>query len=591
MPAPKILSNYSPAFKRKSLAVYGNCQPNNTSALNNAKNQANNQLTSPDAPKSLESICSPTRSDYSFDFVSSSGSPDSNVPASKARLNGQRKNGRSEYDDSDNDSAVSSSQSSISRGFSPPMSPVPSDRSTISSERSYLSESHYQRPQLILEACGKSNGASILSEKSPFGSSSPRCNVPAERSYTMSPPEKTPPSFKPIQQQQQQQPSETIRSSHIPQRQPLKRSSSTETNSSNSGSSTLTSGSQASAESLSRRVLKPQSVEAINRKNILASARCRSGRDLNGSPLIQRKFADEEEAAAAAVQKVNGGFVSAHRLTNGSADCTKPRIKIAYIEITDNVLALEGDKFANQTKVEDEEEEQDDEEEEDDGDEEEDEDREQEEEEDEDEEKEQQQQQQHQHQYRQQYQYQQQKQQQQQYQQQPRLPPKRSIIPQAKNVPLRKCHIPCTLFACLIACPRVNSSCLIVRWAAASSRAPKSSEMAESPSDMKSWMRAEMRAMTETSSDRTSSYDARKKSSVCDKEASRSAFRSKSTLTLNELRSPPTLGSRSRSIDAEGGGDLIGSIKPKARSGIAMKKTADNHNDLLTVLTTKSRSR
>uniref|UniRef100_A0ABD2WPG3 Ubiquitin-like protease family profile domain-containing protein n=1 Tax=Trichogramma kaykai TaxID=54128 RepID=A0ABD2WPG3_9HYME len=33
---------------------------------------------------------------------------------------------RNEYDDSDNDSASSSSQSSISRGFSPPMSPIPS---------------------------------------------------------------------------------------------------------------------------------------------------------------------------------------------------------------------------------------------------------------------------------------------------------------------------------------------------------------------------------------------------------------------------------------------------------------------------------
>lgn len=43
------------------------------------------------------------------------------------------------------------------------------------------------------------------------------------------------------------------------------------------------------------RILKPQSVEAINRKNILASAKCRSGRDFkNGSPLIQRKLSRSE---------------------------------------------------------------------------------------------------------------------------------------------------------------------------------------------------------------------------------------------------------------------------------------------------------
>ncbi|GLV43023.1 big bang [Carabus blaptoides fortunei] len=44
------------------------------------------------------------------------------------------------------------------------------------------------------------------------------------------------------------------------------------------------------------RILKPQSVEAINRKNILASAKCRSGRDFkNGSPLIQRKLSGSED--------------------------------------------------------------------------------------------------------------------------------------------------------------------------------------------------------------------------------------------------------------------------------------------------------
>ncbi|XP_011494408.1 PREDICTED: LOW QUALITY PROTEIN: uncharacterized protein LOC105359493 [Ceratosolen solmsi marchali] len=537
MPAPKILSNYSPAFKRKSLTAYAGSQsPNSIAALNNSKNNANNQLTSPDAPKSLESICSPTRSDYSFDFVSSSGSPDNNLPLCKPKLNGQRKNGRNnEYDDSDNDSAVSSSQSSISRGFSPPMSPVPSDRSTVSSERSYLSESHYhQRPQLILDSTpNKTNGTTIITDKTLYSLHNARANIMTEMSYSI--PEKLPSSnlittsssdnnsnsnsSNNSNNNSNSQPTESNRSSQIPQRQPLKRSSSNETNSSNSNSSTLTSGSPTSAESLSRRVLKPQSVEAINRKNILASARCRSGRDLNGSPLIQRKFTDEEEAVAAngaTVHQVNGGFVNAHRVTNGGADCTKPRIKIAYIEITENVV-VEGEKFSNQKMEE-------------------------------------------------QQQQQQQQQKQQQLQQQPRLPPKRSIIPQAKNVPLL------------------------------TSRSPKS-EAFEPSSDMKSWMRAEMRTFAEKSNDRANSYEPRKKSSpLCDIEATssnnRGASRSKSTLALHEQNSPTALGSSTcQSYDDDSDVDFIGFVKPKSRSNVAVKKTTDDHHDLLTVLTTKSRSR
>ncbi|KAL3289677.1 hypothetical protein HHI36_023080 [Cryptolaemus montrouzieri] len=44
------------------------------------------------------------------------------------------------------------------------------------------------------------------------------------------------------------------------------------------------------------RHLKPASVEAINRKNILASAKCRSGKDLKvGSPVINRKLEESDE--------------------------------------------------------------------------------------------------------------------------------------------------------------------------------------------------------------------------------------------------------------------------------------------------------
>lgn len=230
---------------------------------------------------------------------------------------------RGDYDDSDNDSAVSSSQSSISRGFSPPTSPVPSERSSLSSERSYhtslimdVPARHYssketpirqERMQHLARPVLYNERTYSNSERSSSGSSS--CGSPNARSPL---PEVNP------------------RNSHIPQRQALKRSSSTETNCSSGSSSTLTSGSQASAESLSRRVLKPQSVEAINRKNILASARCRSGRDLNGSPLIQRKFSTDEELPISSLAQENG---TCRNGTSGFID--RKNVKIAYIEVTE----------------------------------------------------------------------------------------------------------------------------------------------------------------------------------------------------------------------------------------------------------------
>lgn len=165
-------AKYSPAFKRKTLQVYS------TKPVEPAKEATSSdeecRLPSADAPKSLESITSPTRSDCSFEYASmgsmgSGSSPSTtNTPASKIT--------KSE-DESDNDSAVSSSQSSYISRQSPPASP------------NHLYDS-----------------------------------------------------------------------------------------------------------AANRRLLKAQSVEAINRKNILASAKCRSGKDLNGSPLlIQRKF-DEPDS-------------------------------------------------------------------------------------------------------------------------------------------------------------------------------------------------------------------------------------------------------------------------------------------------------
>ncbi|KAG9435384.1 hypothetical protein HZU67_03369 [Apis mellifera carnica] len=290
MPAPQIHSKYSPAFKRKSLTVYGTSSSNScsTAAVKTASPVATVISTPPlcEPPKSLESICSPTRSDYSFEYASAASSPEG-LRGNRPRA-AQRK-ARMDYDDSDNDSAVSSSQSSISRGFSPPASPVPSERSTISSERSYLStENNYQRRSLIIDS--------------------------PTRGYN----------------QARESDGSQRNGSQIPQRQ-LKRSNSTDTNCSTS--STLTSGSQASAESLSRRVLKPQSVEAINRKNILASARCRSGRDLNGSPLIQRKFADDKGRSMIGENGEENGYQKSRG--KNSVSSAKDVVKIAYIEVTD----------------------------------------------------------------------------------------------------------------------------------------------------------------------------------------------------------------------------------------------------------------
>ncbi|KAK1131011.1 hypothetical protein K0M31_017314 [Melipona bicolor] len=322
MPAPQIHSKYSPAFKRKSLAVYGSSSSSSTINSSPRKSPSTTSCTPPlsEPPKSLESICSPTRSDYSFEFASTASSPEG--LRGRPRTQAQRK-ARMDYDDSDNDSAVSSSQSSISRGFSPPMSPVPSERSTVSSERSYVStEASYQRRSLIVDSPTRTSYA-----REPTVEFTPaRSNVANDRLFISDR------SSSSSSSSGLRSPTTDLnsRNSQIPQRQ-LKRSNSTDTNCSTS--STLTSGSQASAESLSRRVLKPQSVEAINRKNILASARCRSGRDLNGSPLIQRKFPDDERRSA-----ISENGEESYRKNSRAKDAVPSvqDVKIAYIEVTDS---------------------------------------------------------------------------------------------------------------------------------------------------------------------------------------------------------------------------------------------------------------
>nr|XP_024213998.1 uncharacterized protein LOC106682051 [Halyomorpha halys] len=244
------IPKYSPAFKRKSLSLYGtsscvssvssslsssreelrNCFYDTSKTLSGANTSISRSLaslsrnpylnvqSSHSEPKSLESITSPSISDLSNDYGQDSVSPNLNnetLPQYKynegyASDSQQSKNEeRGLEEESDNDSAVSSSRSSIS----PPHSPSP---------------------------CLKKNDE-VISPK-------------------------------------------TLNRYEVK----LKRSLSSETTASNASSgSTLTSGSQASSSSTggclsldNKRVLKPQSVEAINRKNVLSSAKFSSGTDL-----------------------------------------------------------------------------------------------------------------------------------------------------------------------------------------------------------------------------------------------------------------------------------------------------------------------
>lgn len=197
---------YSPAFKRKSLQIYPSkkFEVSLPSAINklpidskscakiNSDELRLDNLS--DSPKSLESITSPTRSDCSFDYITTNKKPQLTKPYNNIQKL-HKDIGKSE-DESDNDSAVSSSQSSYISRCSPPLSPSRS-----------------------CEALDYDSNNHIKSDSLPYN-----------------------------------------------------------------------------------RLLKPSSVEAINRKNILASAKCRSGRDLKvGSPIIQRKL--EEDNSSPTLEK------------------------------------------------------------------------------------------------------------------------------------------------------------------------------------------------------------------------------------------------------------------------------------------------
>lgn len=399
------IPKYSPAFKRKSLALYGvpssassvssslsssreelrpifdngtvasfgkstfippvppSKPPRSVNSMNRQNFHSQSQLhVSPtlhhtDAPKSLESITSPTQSDVSFEFISSNGSspdvkmmrPDHNSFEDKdnnTKTNMYKNNNnepqvmpviklinkhritsdlrRSGGEESDNDSAVSSSRSSISHDFSPPQSPVPDSHQRIGEEDHSSSRAH------------------ILLSPSNSASSGDR--------------------------------------------RTLRRTLSSETTASAASStgSTLTSGSQASCsssstDSMSRRVLKAQSVEAINRKNVLSSARFSSGQDFKvGSPLIQRKFEEQlleeqnylenpninsveddgnsesfinklkkslkkDEISEITNENFNGGEIVNYQLTSNN-EYSVSSTKVAYLEME----VVDGEAFSSQ---------------------------------------------------------------------------------------------------------------------------------------------------------------------------------------------------------------------------------------------------
>ncbi|XP_076261787.1 uncharacterized protein LOC143197314 [Rhynchophorus ferrugineus] len=107
------LPKYSPAFKRRSLNILTNTAQKSTETFhqeNNYEYISSVQSRQSEELKSLESISSPTRSDFNFDYRSSK------IMRIKDHV------------DSDNDSAVSSSLSSLNSRASPPPTFINNDK-------------------------------------------------------------------------------------------------------------------------------------------------------------------------------------------------------------------------------------------------------------------------------------------------------------------------------------------------------------------------------------------------------------------------------------------------------------------------------
>lgn len=270
-----LLSNnipkYSPAFKRKSLQVYSpSCLSKEstperkliekidvTNKLNNIHNVTKPLRSASDIPSGSERLLNPILSSkYSTALPHKLTNKDY-----KDILNDVRDYKNVEIKictatdivDSDNDSAMSSTQSSYRSSASSPMHNL----DTIESDSSRLSPrvSHYTTYSLVKTEIPKKT---TVSEKT--------CEEYAKRRICRSV------------------------------------SSDTNVSLSSSAGSAATSGSQASCSSLEssvadsdkRKVSKTHNIDTINRRNILASAKCRSGRDSKlKSPVVETKFSHE----------------------------------------------------------------------------------------------------------------------------------------------------------------------------------------------------------------------------------------------------------------------------------------------------------
>ncbi|XP_034836269.1 probable serine/threonine-protein kinase nek3 [Maniola hyperantus] len=258
---PNNIPKYSPAFKRKSLQVYS---PSSLSKESTPErklvekidtNNRNNNYSNASALK-------PVRNSFEFSksSLTKSGSL-LNRDYYKSHANGNTQDFKNveikictttDIVDSDNDSAMSSTQSSYRSSASSPMHTI----ENIESDSSRLSPriSHYNTYKLI------------------------KSEIPNKCT--------------------------TEKNFEDYNKRKICRSMSSDTNISLSSSagSAATSGSQASCSSLEssvadsdkRKVSKVYNVDTINRRNIVASAKCRSGRDVKlKSPVVETKFSHE----------------------------------------------------------------------------------------------------------------------------------------------------------------------------------------------------------------------------------------------------------------------------------------------------------
>lgn len=260
---PNNIPKYSPAFKRKSLQVY---TPSSLSKESTPERKFTDKIDTLNRINSYNNpvISNPIKSLSEFSKNSvSKGSLAYNRDLYKRNYNGNLHDFKNveikvctttDIVDSDNDSAMSSTQSSYRSSASSPMHNIDNN---VESDNSRLSPriSHYNTYSLIKSevpnksATVEKNGEQYI-KRSVFRSVSSDTNISL----------------------------------------------------SSSAGSAATSGSQASCSSLEssvadsekRKVSKVYNVDNVNRRNIVASAKCRSGRDVKlEPPVVETKFSHE----------------------------------------------------------------------------------------------------------------------------------------------------------------------------------------------------------------------------------------------------------------------------------------------------------